>query len=637
MSKNKLILWGGVAVVVIMFLSMFNVSPTSKDNMLRQGVYVSYSDFSKKIDEGEIIAINQEANSENVRGLMKDGKSYVYTRSPDNSLLQKAQQKNLAIDIAPSASRSSGWALQLFIMCIPILLLIAFMYWMSRKQMNEMRGMARPDKNGFKGTMMVNPSDNPNRLKDVAGCDEAKQEVSEIVDFLKNPEMYARVGARAPRGVLMSGPPGTGKTLLAKAIAGEAGVPFFSVSGSDFMEMFVGLGAARVRGLFEEAKKYSPSIIFIDEIDSIGRHRGNQSWGGNEEREQTLNALLVEMDGFGSQTGVVVIGATNRTDMLDQALKRPGRFDREVALSLPDRAGRQAILEVHAKNIPLSMDVSIEELAKGTPGFSGADLANLVNEAAVLAARTKDPLVTKHHFMEARDKIIMGVTRGPLKNEQERITVAYHEAGHAVVAHFTEGSSPVHKISIVPRGGALGVTVQLPNEESFNHSEAKILGDISIMMGGRAAEDVVLKQRTVGASNDFMRATVLARRIIASWGMDPDFGPISLDGERGDDWAHANVWSEDIKKDADNRVRALLKKHYDNACSLLRDNLDALHAVSQALLEKESLDGEDFEKIIEETLQKRKEQKSTNDQNNEDKNDPAPPKTDKPLGLSRAV
>ena len=605
MLKNKLLLWGGVAVVIIMFLSFFDISPTAQQGANNTGLYLSYSDFSKKLDDGSIISLNQEANSPTVKGLLKDGKTHVYTRSPDNSLLKKAQEKDIAIDIAPPQTKSSGWILQLFVMCLPILLLIAFMYWMSRRQMNEMRGMARPDKNGFKGTMMVDPSDNPNRLKDVAGCDEAKQEVSEIVDFLKNPEMYARVGARPPRGVLMSGPPGTGKTLLAKAIAGEAGVPFFSVSGSDFMEMFVGLGAARVRGLFEQAKKYSPSIIFIDEIDSIGRHRGNQNWGGNEEREQTLNALLVEMDGFGSQSGVVVVGATNRSDMLDQALKRPGRFDREVSLSLPDRAGRQSILAVHSKGVPLGLDVSLEEMAKATPGFSGADLANLVNEAAVLAARAKESLVTKRHFLDARDKIIMGVQRGPLKNEKERITVAYHEAGHAVVAHFTKGSNPVHKISIVPRGGALGVTVQLPDEESYNHSQDKILGDISIMMGGRAAEDVVLKQRTVGASNDFMRATVLARRVVASWGMDPDFGPVSLDGERGDDWAHSNVWSEEIKKDADHRVRALLKDHYTRATELLSENLDALEAVAQALLEKESLDGDEFEQIIVETLEKR--------------------------------
>jgi len=603
MFKNKWIVWGSVLVFVVFLASMMGKTPGSFQD---PGRYVSYSDFNEQIKAGEIIMVTQKIGSPTVTGLLKGEAGRVYTRAPDQSLLKAAQEKNIEINIEEPESSGSGFGLQLILMLLPVLVLIGFMYWMSRKQVNEMKMMSRPDgKNGvagaFRGGEIVNPNENPHRLKDVAGCDEAKQEVSEIVDFLKNPEMYARVGARSPKGILMSGPPGTGKTLLAKAIAGEAGVPFFSVSGSDFMEMFVGLGAARVRGLFDLAKENAPSIIFIDEIDSVGRKRGGQNYGGDGEREQTLNALLIEMDGFSVSANIVVIAATNRSDVLDPALRRPGRFDREVSMSLPDRAGRRAILAVHGKNVPLALEVSLDEIAKGTPGFSGADLANLVNEAAVLAAREKSNLVTKYHFLQARDKVMMGAPRGPLKNEQERKTVAYHEAGHAVVAKFTKGANPVHKISILPRGNALGITMQLPEEDSYNQSQEKILGDIAVLMGGRAAEDVALGQRTVGASNDFMRATVLARRSIASWGMDPDFGPVSIDGERGDDWSYANVWSEDIKREADQKVRKILSDSYTAACEVLRANIDVLHAVAKGLLEKESLEGEDFEKIVSDT------------------------------------
>lgn len=602
--KNRILIWGLAALLTLFVLSMFNISPAGRIAEQAKGEYVSYSSFSQFLKEDKVEKVYQAIGSSELGAHLNDGRT-VYTRVNDAALMDIAREKGVSIDIEPAPPEAGIWT-QVLIMVMPVALLIGFLYWMMRRQMSEVRSLSKPDtKNGFKGMMMTNPDDNPHRLHDVAGCDEAKQEVSEIVDFLKNPETYSRVGARAPRGVLMSGPPGTGKTLLAKAIAGEASVPFFSVSGSDFMEMFVGLGAARVRGLFEQAKKFAPSIVFIDEIDAIGRARSSQQWGGSEEREQTLNALLVEMDGFSANSNVVVIAATNRPDILDSALRRPGRFDRDVSMSLPDKDGRFEVLRVHAKNIPLSLDVSLEDLAKGTPGFSGADLANLVNEAAVFAARQKHNLVTKQHFLEARDKVILGAPRGLLKNEHERKTVAYHEAGHAVVAHFIEGSSPVHKISIVPRGNALGVTIQLPDEDSYNHSEKKLLGDISIMMGGRAAEDVVLQQRTVGASNDFVRATQLARRMVASWGMDPDFGPVSIDGERGDDWAHTNVWGNDIKRDADERVRALLKKHYDEACDLLRKNHDALEAVAQALLEKESLEGDEFESIIQKTITQR--------------------------------
>ena len=599
MFKNSYVRWG---LVVASFLLVIHVvgriaAPEQSSSNLGQK-YVTYSDFYKQIDSGDIVSITNQTGSSQVFGRLKDG-SEIHTNVPAGSeILKDARAKNIAVDIQPPASSGmSGIFLSLGMMLVPVLVLVGFLWWMQRRQSNEIRSITRPDK-AFKSKEVINPEDNPHRLKDVAGCDEAKEEVAEVVAFLKNPEFYQRVGARSPRGILMSGPPGTGKTLLAKAIAGEAKVPFFSASGSDFMEMFVGVGASRVRALFEKAKSMSPSIIFIDEIDSVGRARSNNNYGSNDERDQTLNALLVEMDGFTPNTNVVVIAATNRSDILDPALTRAGRFDREVSMSLPDKKGREDILKVHGAGVPIANDVNWEEIARGTPGFSGSDLSNLVNEAAVLAARSQNTLVTRKDFDEARDKILMGVQRSPLKNQEERTIVAYHEAGHAIVAHFTEGSEPVHKISIVPRGRALGVTVQLPKEDSYNHSEKKLLGDITILMGGRAAEDVALSQRTVGASNDFMRATVLARRMIASWGMDPDFGPISVDGERGNDWAGSDVWSETIKKDIDERVKTLLKTHYDRACELLRSNRTALDTVAKALLERETLDAEEFEQLV---------------------------------------
>lgn len=579
----------------------FGIFPFARQQTNKpEPTYVSYTDFHNQVAEAKFTSLIQESGSSKMVGQRNDGTA-VYTNLPtENNVVSLAQNKNIAIEIRDPAPESMlGKILGALLFLTPALLIVGVMIYMMRRQSEmSMKGPEMLSKAVKGSKIFIDPKDNPFRLSDVAGNEEIKKEVSEIIDFLKSPEVYQRVGARSPKGVLMSGPPGTGKTLLAKAIAGESGVPFYSASGSDFMEMFVGVGASRVRQLFENAKANAPAIIFIDEIDAVGGSRSQQNYG-SDERYQTLNALLVEMDGFTTNSNVVVIAATNRSDMLDEALTRPGRFDREVTLSLPDFNGRVGILKVHGKSVPVASNVDWNDIAKATPGFSGAELANLVNEAAVLAGREKETLVYRHHFHEARDKILMGVRLGTLKNEDERKLVAYHEAGHAVVARFTKHSEPVHKISIMPRGRALGVTVQLPKEDSYhNHGYNKLIEDIAVLMGGRAAERVALDEQTVGASNDFMRATVIARRIIASWGMDDELGPISVDGENGHDWAQHNVWSEDTKRDIDGRVKELLKKQYSLACDILITNRALLDAVAQELVEKETVDGDEFEQIV---------------------------------------
>ena len=447
---------------------------------------------------------------------------------------------------------------------------------------------------------LMDPSQNKVRLSDVAGCDEAKQEVAELVNFLKNRDNYERVGAVSPKGVLMYGPPGTGKTLLARAIAGEAGVPFFTASGSSFVEMFVGVGAARVRDAFEQAKANAPCILFIDEIDAVGKARseGARAGGGSDEHDQTLNEVLTQMDGFESNSGVIVIGATNRPEVLDKALRRPGRFDREVVIPLPDRKGREQILAEHGKKYPVDNSVSWEKIARGTSGFSGADLANLLNEAALFAGRHGDRMVTSSHVDQARDKILMGVARsGTVMNEKERTTVAYHEAGHAVVAHCIPGTDPVHKITILPRGRALGVTMQVPSEDIYNQDEDDLRAEIAILCGGRAAEQVVLNRKTVGATNDFDRATRLARRMVGMLSMS-EAGVVSVHGERGEEYSQ-RVMSEKWLQKVDDETHAIVDQEYQRALSILRDNRDALERVAQALLVSETLDEDQFVALME--------------------------------------
>jgi cell division protease FtsH len=507
-----------------------------------------------------------------------------------------AAQPSTVVRIVPPTRPSAMWSI--LTLLLPVALLILFWYWMMKRQPGGGMG-DRAMGFGKNRSQMVDPASNPIRLSDVAGCDEAKQEVAEIVDFLRRPEDYQRVGAEAPRGILMVGAPGTGKTLLAKAIAGEAGVPFFSVSGSDFVEMFVGVGAARVRSLFEQVKQAAPAIVFIDEIDAVGKQRsGGQAQGANDERDQTLNQLLVEMDGFQPNSGVVVIAATNRADVLDAALRRPGRFDREVVIPLPDRAGRAKILALHAKKVPIANSVDWERVARGTPGFSGADLANLINEAALIAARTRASMVTAVDLENARDKIILGVERkGGILNDRERRVVAYHEAGHALVARFLSHTDPVHKITIMPRGRALGVTMQLPQEDSYNQDAERLRATIAVLLGGRAAEEVALSTMTVGASNDFDRATQIARRMVGVWGMSK-LGAVSVHGEDGENQWGTSGWSNDWKLKVDNHAVEILTEEFDRALHVMRENSEALERVAQALLERETLDADEFEALI---------------------------------------
>ena len=441
-------------------------------------------------------------------------------------------------------------------------------------------------------------------FKDVAGAEEAKEELVEIVSFLKDPKKFTRLGGRIPKGVLLMGPPGTGKTLLARAVAGEAGVPFFSISGSDFVEMFVGVGASRVRDLFEQGNKNAPCIIFIDEIDAVGRQRGAGLGGGHDEREQTLNQLLVEMDGFESNDGVILIAATNRPDVLDPALLRPGRFDRRVVVSTPDVKGREAILQVHARKTPMSASVELKTIARGTPGFSGADLENLVNEAALLAARHDKKSIDMSDLEEAKDKVMMGAERRSMVlSDQEKKTTAYHEAGHAIVGTLLEGNDPIHKVTIIPRGRALGVTQTLPKEDRLSMDKVKAENLISFMMGGRIAEELIFNQKTTGAGNDIERATDIARRMVCEWGMSDVLGPLSFGSKQeqvflGSDIASPRDYSEQTAQTIDREIRTIVERNYRRARELLTENLPKLHALANALLELETLDANEVEQVL---------------------------------------
>ncbi|MHB8481665.1 MAG: ATP-dependent zinc metalloprotease FtsH, partial [Nitrospiria bacterium] len=443
---------------------------------------------------------------------------------------------------------------------------------------------------------------------DVAGVDEAKDEVIEIIEFLKDPPKFQKLGGRIPKGVLIVGPPGTGKTLLAKAIAGEAGVPFFSISGSDFVEMFVGVGASRVRDLFDQGKKHAPCIIFIDEIDAVGRHRGAGLGGGHDEREQTLNQLLVEMDGFETSEGVILVAATNRPDVLDPALLRPGRFDRQVVVQRPDYKGRTEILKVHTKKIPLDSSVNLEVIARGTPGFAGADLENLVNEAALLAARRNKKVVEMIDFEFAKDKVLMGVERKSIMiNEQEKRTTAYHEAGHTLVARILPGTDPVHKVTIIPRGRALGLTMQLPTDDRYTYAKEFLHNNIAILMGGRVAEEVAFQHITTGAGNDIERATDLARKMVCEWGMSERLGPLTFGKKEqeiflGREISQHRDYSESTAIEIDNEVKRLVMENYERARTIIKTNFNALKALAEALLEKESLDAPEIEKIIQSAI-----------------------------------
>ncbi|MBT9612524.1 MAG: ATP-dependent zinc metalloprotease FtsH [Burkholderiales bacterium] len=585
-------IWLVIGLVLMSLFSQFTGKRTAT-------AAVDFSSFMQEVKGKQIAEVQIDGNT--VRGKRQDGTRFV-TYAPNYIWLVDDLLKN-GVRIEAKAPEEQSLLTNIFISWFPMLLLIGVWIFFMRQMQGGGRGGAFSF--GKSKARMLDESANTVTFADVAGCDEAKEEVSELVEFLRDPSKFQKLGGRIPRGVLMVGNPGTGKTLLARAIAGEAKVPFFSISGSDFVEMFVGVGAARVRDMFEQAKKSAPCIIFIDEIDAVGRQRGAGLGGGNDEREQTLNQLLVEMDGFEATVGVIVIAATNRPDVLDPALLRPGRFDRQVVVPLPDIRGREQILMVHMRKVPISPDVRADILARGTPGMSGADLANLVNEAALFAARGNKRLVDMDDFERAKDKIIMGAERRSLvMPEHERRNTAYHESGHAVVARLLDKTDPVHKVTIIPRGRALGVTMQLPTEDRYSMDREGILQNIAVLFGGRIAEEIFMNQMTTGASNDFERATEMARRMVTQWGMSDALGTMVYGDNDGEVFlgrsitTHKNV-SEATMLKVDMEIRRIIDEQYGLARRLIEENRDKVETMAKALLEWETIDAEQVNDIME--------------------------------------
>ena len=595
---KNLLLWVVVAVVLMVIFQSF--SPRTGAG----GQDVQYSQFMEQVRRDQIGSVKIAEDERTISFQTKGGQSgTVIAPRRDDRMIDDLMNHNVAIDQAPP---SSGISLGMILLnLLPVALIIGFWFFMMR-QMQQGGGKGAMSF-GKSRAKLLNEEQTKITFADVAGCDEAKEEVSELVEFLRDPSRFQKLGGKIPRGVLMVGPPGTGKTLLAKAIAGEAKVPFFSISGSDFVEMFVGVGASRVRDMFEQAKKQAPCIIFIDEIDAVGRHRGAGLGGGHDEREQTLNQLLVEMDGFEGGEGVIVVAATNRPDVLDPALLRPGRFDRQVVVGLPDVKGREQILKVHMRKVPLDEDVQPLIVARGTPGFSGADLANLVNEAALFAARENGKEVRMDHFDRARDKILMGAERRSMAmSEDEKTLTAYHEAGHAIVGRLVPEHDPVYKVSIIPRGRALGVTMFLPEEDRYSLSKRALISQICSLFGGRIAEEMTLgfDGVTTGASNDIMRASQIARNMVTKWGLSETLGPIAY-GEEDDEvflgrsvTQHKSV-SNDTARRIDEEVRSILDKAYARTTELLTANVDKLHAMTQLLLQYETIDAPQIDAIME--------------------------------------
>ncbi len=590
---------GRVAVWVLIAFVLFTVFRQFDGERQMQGLatdQTSYTQFMADAKAGKISRVDVQGRRLTVRPT--EGAPYSIT-SPGDLWMVDDLRKN-GVQVYGKAEEEPSFLQTVFVSWFPMLLLIGVWVFFMRQMQG---GKGSPFSFGKSKARMLDETANKVRFADVAGCDEAKQDVQEVVDFLKDPTKYSRLGGHIPRGVLLVGPPGTGKTLLAKAIAGEAGVPFFSISGSDFVEMFVGVGAARVRDMFENAKKNAPCIIFIDEIDAVGRQRG-AAMGGNDEREQTLNQMLVQMDGFETGTNVIVIAATNRPDVLDQALLRPGRFDRQVVVPLPDIRGREQILNVHMKKIPVATDVQPDVIARGTPGFSGADLANLVNEAALFAARRNGRVVSMADFELAKDKIMMGAERKSMvMNEDEKRNTAYHESGHALVAKLMPKSDPVHKVTIIPRGRALGVTMQLPEEDRYAYDKQYLLTRIAILFGGRIAEEIFMHQMTTGASNDFERATQLARDMVTRYGMSDKMGiMVYVESETDPFMSRAmprqsNI-SEETMRAVDLEIRRILEEQYGIARKLIEENRDKMEAMAQALLKWETIDADQIDDIM---------------------------------------
>ncbi|WP_240339474.1 ATP-dependent zinc metalloprotease FtsH [Marinobacter sp. BW6] len=596
MAKN-LVLWLIIAAVLLMVFQ--NFSPTTT------GQQVNYSQFVEMVQEGQVRQVTIDGLQ--VQGTRGDGSQFQTVRPQvsDNKLMDDLLANNVEV-IGKEPERQSLWT-QLLVAAFPILIIIAlFVFFM--RQMQGGGGGKGPMSFGKSKARLMSEDQIKTTFADVAGVDEAKEDVKELVDFLRDPSKFQRLGGSIPKGVLMVGQPGTGKTLLAKAIAGEAKVPFFSISGSDFVEMFVGVGASRVRDMFEQAKKQSPCIIFIDEIDAVGRHRGAGMGGGHDEREQTLNQLLVEMDGFEGNEGVIVIAATNRPDVLDPALLRPGRFDRQVVVGLPDIIGREQILKVHMKKVPLADGVEPVLIARGTPGFSGADLANLVNEAALFAARRNQRLVSMEEFELAKDKIMMGAERKSMvMSEKEKRNTAYHESGHAIVGRLMPEHDPVYKVSIIPRGRALGVTMFLPEEDKYSHSKRFLISSICSLFGGRIAEELTLgfDGVTTGASNDIERATSLARNMVTRWGLSEKLGPLQYDTDSEEPFLGRSagqsqtVYSPETAQRIDEEVRNIIDSCYEKAKQILVDNRDKLDMMADALMKYETIDRHQIDDIME--------------------------------------
>ena len=586
---KNLVLWMVIGLIVILLFNLFQANAPAKEEIV-------FSDFLKKVEVGEVREVTIRGNA--VSGRLSDGSAFRTFTVDYPDLVKMLRDRGVRIIVKP-ADNNPWYAILL--QWIPMLLFIGVWIFFMRQMQG---GGAKALSFGKARARLISEKQNKVTFQDVAGIDEAKEELKEIIDFLKDPQKFQKLGGKIPKGVLLVGPPGTGKTLLAKAIAGEANVPFFSISGSDFVEMFVGVGASRVRDLFEQGKKHAPCIIFMDEIDAVGRHRGAGLGGGHDEREQTLNQLLVEMDGFETNDGVILIAATNRPDVLDPALLRPGRFDRQVVVPRPDVKGREEILKVHSRRIPLATDVELKVLARGTPGFSGADLANLVNEAALLAARQEKKSVEMPDFENAKDKVLMGVERrSMIISEDEKRTIAYHEAGHTLVADFLPGTDPVHKVTIIPRGRALGLTQQLPTDDKYNYSKEYLVNRITILLGGRAAEEIVLGQQTTGAGDDLEKATEMARRMVCEWGMSEKLGPLTFGKNEehiflGREFARHKDYSEDTAMLIDAEIRRIVTDCASKARQILEENLERLHALARALLERESLDGEEIARIL---------------------------------------
>jgi len=584
-------IWLVIGLVVLTVVKQFDARQTTKDA-------VSYSEFMESAKAGKVESAVIEGRS--IKWTSTDKKRFVTTTPGDIWMVSDLLKFGVRVDA--KAEEEQSFLAQVFISWFPMLLLIGVWIFFMRQMQGGGRGGAFSF--GKSKARMLDEANNTVTFADVAGCDEAKEEVAELVEFLRDPSKFQKLGGRIPRGILMVGSPGTGKTLLAKAIAGEAKVPFFSISGSDFVEMFVGVGAARVRDMFEQAKKNAPCIVFIDEIDAVGRQRGAGLGGGNDEREQTLNQLLVEMDGFEGNAGVIVIAATNRPDVLDPALLRPGRFDRQVVVPLPDIRGREQILLVHMRKVPMAPDVKADVIARGTPGMSGADLANLVNEAALFAARRSKRLVDMDDFEMAKDKIIMGAERRSIvMPEEERRNTAYHESGHAIVAVLLPKTDPVHKVTIIPRGRALGVTMQLPTEDRYSMDRERMLNMISVLFGGRIAEEVFMHQMTTGASNDFERATHIARDMVMRYGMSDLMGPMVYGDNEGEIFLGRSItrtvnMSEETMKKVDAEVRKIIDGQYAVARKLLEDNRDKVELMAKTLLEYETIDAEQIDDIM---------------------------------------